>query len=122
MDEYDQFLSQVKEDENDERDTLFAIYVKMDDWFSRGQFEKADLLLQKVVPEDYEEFILIGFLAASLPAEEKLPSRHALFLRVKAHLEAQGQEPEEIHDLLKGLEKWPNSPTSRCLHGVARTG
>ncbi len=62
-----------------------------------------DCALGLIDPLKYSDTALVGFLAITGALKDELPSRPALFERIKAHLAL--SEPESVvTELLRGLE------------------
>ena len=76
---------------------LAIIFDRLDQAFTSGMFEEADQWLKEIRHQSLSPDLLVGILAASLPAKDKLPSRSHLWRRAKETL------ANEKH-LLTGLE------------------
>ncbi len=84
-----------------QRPALDTIFNRVDDMLTTGQFERCDKLLQQVSIRRLDVQTMIGFLAATLLADHKLPSRKKLREEILLYIRA--AEPERAESLLRGL-------------------
>jgi len=78
-----------------------AIYSEVDSMAQRGQFVLMDSCVSGYVGCPHETELCVAVLTATLPWKAELPTRVALFSRLRRYLTAQGADAASI---LKGLE------------------
>lgn len=82
-------------------DALDHIFLKVDTLCAGGHFSELDAELAAIVVDGLSTDILVGLLASTFPARAHLPSRPALFERIRAWLTK--VDPSRTEGLLKGL-------------------
>lgn len=88
-----------------EEEQLDQIFDTYDDLFRGGFFNVADGHLRALDDKNlalYSVQLLVGLLAATLPAKDKLTERAAFVARVEARLR-QTETPERVERLMVGL-------------------
>ena len=66
------------------RSTLRYLYRVIDDWLIDGEGDLVDAVLGQVDSDAYSFVILVGFMTVTLESKNRLPSRAALFVRIRA--------------------------------------
>jgi hypothetical protein len=90
--------------ESTPRRALIHLYDGMDQWMSAGLFEACDEALRVAPLERFSNELVVGFLAASLPARQYLRHRPALVCRARELFEKRNLNQPVITELLDGLE------------------
>ncbi len=86
---------------SDVDDTLDHIFLKVDTLCEESRFSELDAALAAIDVETLDTVILVGVLSATFPAKAHLPSRPALFERIRARLTQ--TDPTRVGGLLEGL-------------------
>lgn len=89
-------------------DELLALYVEVNDLFTAGDFLTVDAKMAAVDVEQTPLAVLLGWLSATLPAHEKLPSRAAFAAAVSRKAE-RDRGAVEAAELMRGLVPRPMS-------------
>lgn len=92
-------MSRIQKELKEMRE-LDDLYDRMDSLFKKGEFEKCDLILKKIDIENEKDYILIGYLVATLPARNKLSYRNEFKAKVISFFEKKHENTEE---LMKGI-------------------
>ena len=82
-------------------EALDILYAGVDDFLRVGQFTALNVLLRSVQVDDLSDDLILGILAATLPAKRRLPERTRIFEAFAAVLQSRGGNDLE---LLRGLE------------------
>lgn len=85
-------------------DSIDAVYDWLDELMLAGKFEEVDAILKRAEPVSFKDITMLAFATITLSARERLPERAGYVARARAALVARGRTPEEISDLLYGLE------------------
>ncbi len=88
-------------EQGDDESAADIVVDVVDELLSASDFSRCDELLQMVDVKRLNPNLLITFLAVSLPAKQKLPSRSQLLRRTETRLAE--LEPERVDALLRTL-------------------
>lgn len=86
-----------------EDEVLDIIFQSFDRWFKEGRFDLANEVLTLVSVKN-STTTLIGYLAATLPAKDKLPQRSKLYEDIRKEFLARPSTLDRVDRLTKGLE------------------
>ncbi len=86
---------EIKLEECRYEDEIDSIFEKFDRLFNKGDFERADEIIEEFLKRDLH--LKIAMLTATLPAQSKLKNRQRLYTAVLLG------PYDQIDDLLKGL-------------------
>lgn len=90
-------------DDKNVHEALEYLYDWFDRLFRTDNFEQADLILLEVNPREFSNTCLVGFLAITLCAQNKLKNRNYLFNRIRQELNIRPDTTNRVDRLLRGL-------------------
>lgn len=99
-----EFLNEVERADNrDVNDAILAVYRRVDEWLSAGQFVYCDAALRLAGTRNISHETLIGLLTICRPARPRLTHYGELFRRVREIL-LSSRQAQEVAEALRGLE------------------
>lgn len=83
---------------------LDYMFDRYDDLLLEGKFNEVNELLGKVSVKDTPTTLLVGYLAITFLAKDKLPNRVKLYKNIETELYTRDADKDRVPELLSRLE------------------
>ena len=85
-------------------DSIDAVYDWLDELLLAEKFAEVDAILKRAEPVSFKDITMLAFATITLSARDRLSEHAGYVARARAALVSRGRTPEDINDMLEGLE------------------